>query len=450
MIETPQTADASPGERRITRRLAGLAHGGVTEPIGPFATHLAGAYITIAFLLAAPVYPLRPLFWTLAVGLPVGALLLAPKAHLKRVVLDGPAMMMVAWIGMSVLWTRNPEFGLFSVRRDLPLVIAASLVSSLVPKEVVIKAIQRGLMIGVAITVFALVFFPETRTHAADGVYALPYPGWNGFFIHKNVMAPYLILALITTLIWEKEPTRRGLMLAVIGVLLIGSDSATGLSTALFVGAMWAWFRFFHRSKGRWSTAYVMSSLAVALCAIMVAVASLSALANAYGKDLTFSGRTFIWQAVISAIQDNPWVGYGVGGVFWDPRSEITRQIWRDVGFAIPHSHSGALDVWLNFGIVGLAIFSLVFVSTVFRGTRLLRSSPELGEWILLILAAQFLMSLSENVFLGSWLVYIAVIRGVAQRELNDLARVATPPADQSAAEPEPRSSLGPLSVRRD
>jgi len=395
------------------------------DPLGPLSLALASFYLSLAFVMAAPVMPMPPFIWTITLAFPAGALLLAPRSQLKRVVFDGPVLTMAAWIGMSVLWTHNPDFGVFSVRRDLPLILSVSLIASLVPKDVAIRAIKRGLTVGIGITVFALITDAATRSHAADGIYITAYPGWHGYFIHKNALAPYLIFALITTLIFEKEAVRRGVTLAVIAVLLVGSDSATGLSAAIFIGVMWLWFRSFHRSNGRWTTAYVISSVAVATCALMVAVGSLSVLASAYGKDLTFSGRTFIWTAVLNAIQERPWVGYGVGGVFWDRESQITRSIWRDVGFSIPHSHSGALDVWLNFGAVGLLFFIAIFFTTAIKGLKLIRRSPDLGEWVLLILGAQFLMGLSENVFLGSWLVYIAIVRGIAQRELNTIDRSA-------------------------
>ena len=415
--------EAPPTPRGSRRALGALTPGRVAEPLGPFATQFASIYISIAFLLAAPVYPLAPWVWTITLGFPIGALLLAPRRHAQRIVIDGPVLAIVAWIAMTVLWTFDEPFGIFSIRRDLPLVVAASLMASLLPKELALKAVRRGLFIGIALTIVALAVAPETRSHPSDGIYLLPYPGWHGYFIHKNVLAPYLVFAMATTLVFEREPMRRGLSLAAIIALLVGSDSATGFSAGMFVVALWAWFRFFHRSDGRQSTAFVVSSVAVGLIAAMGALASLSAITSAYGKDLTFSGRTYIWSAVFSAIQDRPWTGYGIGGVFFNTKSAITRRIWTDVGFSIPHSHNGTLDVWLNYGAIGLGLTAVLFVTSAAKGLRLIRRSPQLGEWILLILAAQLLMGLSENVFLGSWLVYAGIMRGILQREINELAR---------------------------
>ncbi len=419
-----------PSPRRILsapeaqRAKQALTPGEAEVPLGPFAFGFASIYITIAVVLAGPAYSFEPYVWTLTLAFPIGALLLAPRSQSRRVVFDGPLMVLIAWVGLSLLWSFNTEFGLFSIRRDLPLWISASLMGSLLPKKDVLDAIKRGLVIAIGITMVGLLLFPETRQDESNGIYLDDVPGWHGFFVHKNILAPFLIFAVILVLNFENDRLRRAVSLAVLAVLLIGSDSATGMSAAIFVAAMYVWFRFLHRSgSGRRSTAYVVSSFAVFLVGIMGATASLSLLTNAAGKDLTFSGRTYIWGGVINAIQDRPLLGYGVGGVFWDPTSEITRSIWRDVGFHIPHSHSGTLDVWLNYGLVGLVLFIVVYMTGVSKGVRLLRRRPETAEFLLTLLAAQLLMGLSENVFLGAFVVYVGLARGIAQRELNDLAR---------------------------
>lgn len=419
-----------PSARRIltvpepVRASHALTPGHAEVPLGPFAYGFASLYITIAILLAAPAYTFDPYWWTITLAFPAAALMLAPREHARRVVFDGPIMAMIAWIAMSLLWTFDSEFGLFSVRRDVPMWIAASLMGSFLPRKDVIAAIKRGVIIAIIITIVALILFPETRTNVNDGIYVEDVPGWHGFFVHKNVFSPFLIFALLLTIHFENDRVRRSIYLAVIAVLMVGSDSATGWSATLFVGALYVWFRFFHRSDiGRRSTAYVVSSIAVGLIGLMGAAASLSLLTSAAGKDLTFSGRTYIWSGVLNAIEDRPFVGYGVGGVFWDQNSAVTRSIWRDVGFHIPHSHSGTLDVWLNYGLIGLLLFATLFVTGVAKGVRLIRRSPTTGEWLLTLLAAQLLMGLSENVFLGAWIVYIGLARGIAQREINDFAR---------------------------
>lgn len=164
-----------------------------------------------------------------------------------------------------------------------------------------------------------------------------------------------------------------------------------------------------------------MSSMLVGLVLFMGAMASLATIVQAYGKNLTFSGRTFIWTASLNAAADAPMLGYGRAGVFWRPANEVTRQIWRDVGFVVPHAHNGVIDVLLAYGLVGVGLVIVMLVTNFTKGLALVRRSPRIGEWVITIAAAQLLMGFSENVFQGHFFLYILVLRGIAQRALNDL-----------------------------
>ncbi len=400
-------------QREVTR--------GKAAELGPLAASLATVYLAIAFILAAPVYPLEPYVWTLMLPLPFGALLLTPADRLRRMVIDGPALGLIAFTVISLAWTLNQPQAIFEIRRDVPLLVTASLISSLLKPEVALTAIRRAMYAMITITTFALIVFPETRQHTRTGLYVDDLPGWHGFFIHKNIMAPFLVFMLATVLITEERTRRRDFVVLWIGVLLVGSDSATGLTAAALVVALRFWFRAFHGSGERWKAGYVMSSMLVGLVLFMGAMASLATIVQAYGKNLTFSGRTFIWTASLNAAADAPMLGYGRAGVFWRPANEVTRQIWRDVGFVVPHAHNGVIDVLLAYGLVGVGLVIVMLVTNFTKGLALVRRSPRIGEWVITIAAAQLLMGFSENVFQGHFFLYILVLRGIAQRALNDL-----------------------------
>ncbi len=394
---------------------------GKAADLGPFAAGLATTYLAVAFMLAAPVYPLEPYVWTLMLPLPFGALLLTPADRIRRMVIDGPALILIVFSVISLAWTLNQPQAIFEIRRDVPLLITASLIGSIVKPDVALKAIRSAMYLMITITTFGLILFPETRQHARSGLYVDDLPGWHGFFIHKNIMAPFLVFMLATVLITEERTRRRDFVVLWLAVLLVGSDSATGLTAAGLVIALRFWFRTFHASGERWKAGYVMSSILVGLVLMFGAMASLATIVQAYGKDLTFSGRTFIWTASLKAAADAPFLGYGRAGVFWRPANDVTRQIWRDVGFVVPHAHNGAIDVLLTYGIVGLVLVAVVLVTNFTKGLALVRRSPMIGEWVITISAAQLLMGFSENVFQGHFFLYLLVMRAIAQRTINDL-----------------------------
>ena len=69
------------------------------------------------------------------------------------------------------------------------------------------------------------------------------------------------------------------------------------------------------------------------------------------GKDLTFSGRTYLWDSALLLIGKKPWIGYGI---------TETSMIERHGSFYSPHNL--VLQIILAGGIVAFTIFVLLFV----------------------------------------------------------------------------------------
>jgi exopolysaccharide production protein ExoQ len=92
------------------------------------------------------------------------------------------------------------------------------------------------------------------------------------------------------------------------------------------------------------------------------------------------TGRTKIWPVVRDVIATRPWLGQGWGAV-WG-QTPLHLQINRSVGFAVPHSHNGYLDVQLQVGAVGLALLILVLLLVAVWGAAYyLKSDSSLSSW---------------------------------------------------------------------
>ena len=68
-------------------------------------------------------------------------------------------------------------------------------------------------------------------------------------------------------------------------------------------------------------------------------------------RDLTFTGRTYIWDKAISLIKDNMVLGLG----FSDMELRIK-------AIGIYHAHSAYLNVLLESGIIGLIFYNSIFI----------------------------------------------------------------------------------------
>ena len=177
------------------------------------------------------------------------------------------------------------------------------------------------------------------------------------------------------------------------------------------------WFLTNQRLSGRSSAALGAATGALVAMVGVAIGASLNAIADAAGKDLTFTGRTKIWSASWNAFLRDPIIGHGVNGLFGTPRTVETASVLREIGFQAGHPHNGLLDVAVQFGAVGIVLVIGVVVSIFRSSVKLQRRSPEVAGWALCAISAIVIMSVGESVFLGSSIATMILLRTVILRE---------------------------------
>jgi O-antigen ligase len=353
----------------------------------------------------------------LAVALPV--LLLAPTQITAKLPVSLSVLLLLTWELASVMWTASPQGTGYTLELDAPLVIGMFLIAGVLALDDLVRALLWSMRFSFVFTGLAIAADPLARTHIDPAGLQAPLEGWHGYFPHKNVMGPYLVFCLVTILAFDRTKVLRPLSLVAIGILIVGSDSVTGISGMLLALSIWIWVQLYRNLEIRNSSIFVVSSVLVLIFGVLGAATSLTAITDASGKDLTFTGRTFIWQATFNAWMQRPVVGYGLGGVLGsNPITSKTAEIWRAIGFRVPHSHNGVLDVGLQLGIIGVALYLLLWGTTLAGGFRLLRERPRLASWIVTVMLVQLYMSLSEPVFLNNgWLPVLVMFRVLLLRK---------------------------------
>lgn len=366
---------------------------------------------------------LPPSFGLLAMFPIIGALLLAPRTVLMQLPVSFSILGIVAIPVASLTWTVDSAATFINLRSLIPSIVAIILAAGVLTLRDFTLAMIWAIRIAVVATILALIVMPSTRYHLVGGANGEPYPGWHGLFNHKNNMAPFLVVGLPTVLIFDKNPLFKWGTLALMAGLLAGSTSATGVSGAFIAVIAWYWLKTYQQQDDeRDSTLLFMVSLVGSLALIGGAIASFATITSAYGKDTSLSGRTDIWEASIEALTRRPWLGHGFGALFWrvDVSGE-TAEIWRHVGFEASHAHNGALDLALQVGLVGLLIFTALWLSIIKSAWTRLDSSPELSIWILTIMASIFVIGLSEDVFFGGWIALFCALKVLLMRRESSL-----------------------------
>jgi O-antigen ligase len=143
---------------------------------------------------------------------------------------------------------------------------------------------------------------------------------------------------------------------------------------------------------------------------------------GAFGRDMTLTGRTELWELSLEKIMEQPLLGYGYTG-FWRRMAGDSAEILLELGWEVPHSHNGLVDLTLDLGLVGLLLFLAGYFITGWRAVRWIRfNNNAVDIWPLAYLAFLFLANLTESSLLRQnslWVLYVAAALTIAQRAVK-------------------------------
>ncbi|HEV8298913.1 MAG TPA: O-antigen ligase family protein [Acidimicrobiales bacterium] len=392
-------------------------------------------YIVLALIVSFGVVEAAttPL-WLAVSALGVGVALIAPLGAISRVFVSVPLILFLVWTGVSIAWSADPTTFRHELLQVVPIAFATILVSSLLPISRIVRSVKVATLGGLALTIGSMIVHPSTTTVANLPEDEGTQLGWHGLFDHKNGMMAFVALAVVTFIALEERRWLKYTVVVTSFVLALGAQSSTGMSVLIGVCIAAVWLNSYLRQSSRFTSAFMTLSVFGGIALIGLLTMLLPAFVNLYGKDLTFNGRTEIWSASIDSIKERPVLGYGLDGVWKDPSLEPTSTMLRQIGFRAWHAHSSVLELLLELGVVGLVLYLSWFASVFVAGWRALQTAPTLGKWVLLFCVMQIVMSLSEVMVFGGWLVCLILLRAV-------LARSAAP------LEPLPPDAVGRRSI---
>ena len=283
--------------------------------------------------------------------------------------------------------------------------------------------------------VLELLLVLGTGTMAASIVFALALPqygldqmgghaaAWKGIFSAKNYLGN-LALFFLTAAVSYRARTRSLRSIRVLQILfcltaIAFSRAATAYMLTAIYFAYFVFVRSLHcfRKKDYFVVSFL---LLVAFCAATALIVVWpDFLFTLLGKDVTLTGRTGIWSAVLDSISKRPLLGYGYQA-FWLGLEGESYRVILAVSWVLAQAQNGFLDVTLEMGIAGLTIVLLVFGFAFRDGVVcLLRSRDDTNlravEWYLAIVVLTLLYNLDESFLfdpkhLGSMIFLLACI----------------------------------------
>jgi exopolysaccharide production protein ExoQ len=222
-----------------------------------------------------------------------------------------------------------------------------------------------------------------------------------------------------------------GMMLLLVLWLFRMAGSATSLSCFLMGGGLMVVTRLF---KFKRSTALLQLLVASMLFVVLYAtiLSPESGLVGMVGRDPSLTGRTEIWNVVLS-VPVNRVVGAGYESFWLGKRLET---IWRIWGIPFNQAHDGYLQVFLDLGVIGLILLGIVIFwgyRNVFRAVRL---DPEAGRIRLAFFFVALVYNLTEHAFRELhpvWLCFLLSIVAIPQLRNSEDPSLSSDPSDYIA-----------------
>jgi len=343
---------------------------------------------------------------------------------------------------VSVFWSEEPGL---TLRRGVALLGTTLFGLDFAVRYPIRKQLQLvaiALSAIVALSVVVQVFFAGLIP-----VVDKAYPdAWVGLFDQKNVFARVIVLAAIVVLASVRR-SMSGILTAVFTfvaavALIILTQSITAV-VALVGLILVLQFAPALRWTGRVRTLIGFSGAVMVAPAIFLLIHYWALLTNLLGRNGTLTGRAQLWAISLSSIELKPVLGYGYSA-FWMVSEEALR-INAMLRWTVPHAHNAYIDLALELGLIGLALYVTAFIIAMWRAVAYMRTDPEHGsKWPLVYLCFILLYSFTESSVLvpGSifWMLFVAAACTAAQ----PVGALALEPADEGAHETDSGSDPGP------
>jgi O-antigen ligase len=241
----------------------------------------------------------------------------------------------------------------------------------------------------------------------------------RGIFPHKNLLGAAMALAILVE--WHlsggKSWSRavKGLFLCAYSALLVLSNSVTSIVTIfLTLVVMWV-FRVLYR-KYRVPLVALVLFVMVTVSAFAVAGVNAEVLTGLVGRSSDLTGRTELWDAVVSMIHKHPILGFGFSG-FWKDASAESAVVETHILWTPTYSHNGYLEITLSLGLLGMFLFLVGFATGVKHAWLHARAGKTvLDLWPLAFLIFFAIHNMAECTIAWQncleWSVFVATVLG--------------------------------------
>ncbi|WLE98601.1 MAG: O-antigen ligase family protein [Candidatus Electrothrix communis] len=341
--------------------------------------------------------------------------LLKPGRVVSIISRDKIYFMFVLYIIFSILWSKNkPSSITASAVIFFSYIFSCSIVLQYKYIEAA-KIINFGLLIGIILSLL-VVYFKPAMGLMLDG--STSGAGWNGIYIHKNQLGRCASTSLICLFFLFFHKRRIVYIVGAGGALvcLYFSLSGTMLLSTFFAILVMSINHFFRFGKKIYFTLitilYVISAFLYFFSSrFSVAIEVVLKFLGRNIERNTFMIRQYLWDYLYFQGMKDPLAGAGIDA-FW-PDEGLFLRVLNDENnmWNASQSHNGFIELWLQLGIIGFIIFSLINFKAMIKLYARYDEIPfGLKNLYLGLCANYYLMNTTYSTLIGQtflpWLIF--------------------------------------------
>jgi O-antigen ligase len=228
----------------------------------------------------------------------------------------------------------------------------------------------------------------------------------NWFLGYKNnhilFIMPSILISLINSYLKSNHMRLKDYLLIIISILtLVLNKSSTGIVGIALIIFMIAITSLVKDGKllniVSYFIAYIISFFSIVIFRIQNVFYYL--IVEVLHKDITFTGRTYIWDYVMEFIKEKPLFGYGIEDSIY--RLNKTAY-WRSY-----HAHDQILEVIYKTGFIGLFFYFEIIINSIIELFKY--RSNRISQIISIVLFSYFIMMITEAYSFDN-IIYLFVI----------------------------------------
>jgi exopolysaccharide production protein ExoQ len=326
-------------------------------------------------------------------------------------------LVFVLYLGISVLWSEYPATSFKRWTKEVGnIIMVLVILSESNPGEAIRAVLARCTYLLIPLSVLMIKYYPDLGRYYDVWTHQ---PFFCGVTTDKNLLGMALFVCGVS-LFWsflehraDKRRSRKETAIHIILLLMtLWLLSKAHSSTALVCSILGACLLLILRqpairAQGKRLAIYgLVGALLIMLLNEMFNLGEF--VVTALGRDMTFTGRTEIWKAVL-AENSNPLFGTGFDSFWLGDRAE---RLSAKYYFHLNEAHNGYLEVYLNTGLVGLALLLGTMANAFNRICADLKQGSTYASLQFAFLVATSLYGMTEAIFrLGPlWLVLLLVM----------------------------------------